>query len=136
MMYVMTHMTFLLSVTLKDYNGARSYDALAEFASSNLKIKCNPFNLDLCSGDELKKLEALLAMSDEEIEEKMIEIENKMDGAESKFSDAVEELQKTYEALQAKHDEEVARIKSESDYKILKSVETFKNQKKNVKEEL
>ena len=125
-----------MSVTLEDYDGARSYDDLAEFASSNLKIKCNPFNLDLCSGDELKKLEALLAMSDEEIEEKMIEIENKMDGAESKFSDAVEELQKTYEALQAKYDEEVARIKSESDYKTLKSVETFKNQKKDAKEEL
>lgn len=119
-----------------DYEGVRSYEALAEFAKTNLKIKCNPFNLDLCSGDELKKLETLLAMSDEEIEEKMIEIETQMDDAESKFSAAVEELQKTYESLQAKHDEEVARIKSEMDYKTLKSVETFKNHKNEMKDEL
>lgn len=123
-------------VFLDDYQGPRSYDALSQFASENLKVKCNPFNLELCAGDELKKLETLMAKSDEEIEDMMVAVEIQMDEAEQKFSEAVEELQKTYESLQTKHDEEVARIKSETDYKTLKAVETFKNQKKEMKDEL
>mmetsp|Transcript_116845 Transcript_116845/g.183746 ORF Transcript_116845/g.183746 Transcript_116845/m.183746 type:complete len:126 (+) Transcript_116845:223-600(+) len=56
---------------LKDYEGARSYDALKKFADENLGPSCGPANLDLCSEGDKTKLESFMKMSAGKLEGKI-----------------------------------------------------------------
>jgi hypothetical protein len=55
---------------LKDYEGARSYDALKKFADENLGPTCGPANLDLCAEKDRTKLEGFMKMSPGKLEGK------------------------------------------------------------------
>jgi len=96
---------------LEDYNGARSYDALKQFAEK-LKPLCSPFNIDLCDADEKKKIEDLEAMGVDALAEKIKEEEKKNTEAEENFKAEVEKLQKKYNELSKEKDDKIAEVKA------------------------
>merc|ERR1712232_217428 len=57
---------------LKKYEGGRSYEDLKSFADANLGPQCGPGeDLHLCSDKVKAKIEKYLAMSKEELQDKM-----------------------------------------------------------------
>eukprot|EP00440_Ansanella_granifera_P043850 gb/GFBE01047518.1/.p1 GENE.gb/GFBE01047518.1/~~gb/GFBE01047518.1/.p1 ORF type:complete len:128 (+),score=51.47 gb/GFBE01047518.1/:1-384(+) len=56
---------------LKDYQGARSFDALKKFAEENLGPTCGPANMELCDDATKKKIEGFMAMSADRLEGKV-----------------------------------------------------------------
>jgi len=62
---------------LKDYEGARSYEALKKFAEENLGPQCGPGeNLDLCDAKMKAKIEGYAKLSTEELDAKILKIVN------------------------------------------------------------
>ena len=60
---------------LKDYEGARSYEALKKFAEENLGPQCGPGeNLDLCDAKMKAKIEGYAKLSTEELDAKILKI--------------------------------------------------------------
>lgn len=118
---------------LEDYQGARTYDALAKFATDNLKPVCSPANLDLCDGDKKKQIEEYMKLSAEDLEKKIEEEEKKLEAAEENFKDEVQKLQDAYQKLSTEKDEKIAAVK-EAGLGLMKSVAGAK--KKEAKDEL
>jgi hypothetical protein len=118
---------------LEDYSGARSYEALAKFATENLKPVCSPSNLDLCDDDKKKEIEALMAKSAEDLTTAIEAEEKKLEAAEETFKTEVEGLQKKYQELMEAKDAEIAAVKA-SGLGLMKSVKAAKD--KAAKDEL
>lgn len=95
---------------LEDYKGGRDFDALVAHANS-LKPSCSLANIDLCSGDEKKTIDAVMAKSDAEIAKVIADGDAKSAQAEADFNKAVEELQATYKALMKKKEDTQEEIK-------------------------
>jgi hypothetical protein len=110
---------------LEDYSGARTYDALAKFATDNLKAICSPSNLDLCDDDKKKEIGDLMAKTDEELATAIEAEEKKMEAAEEGFKAEVEKLQKKYQELMEAKDAELAAVK-DSGLGLMKSVKAAK----------
>merc|ERR1719486_1181408 len=77
---------------LQKYEGGRDFAALSKFADENLKPMCSPANIDLCDADKKKEIEALQAMSKDDLEKKVKEGEQKQKDIESTFKDDVQKL--------------------------------------------
>merc|ERR1712137_1119130 len=103
--------------SLDDYQGGREYDALAKFATDNLKPICSPSNLDICDDDKKKQIEDLNASIEEE--------EKKLTAAEDDFKAEVEKLQKQYQELMEEKDAKLAAVK-DSGLGLMKSVKAAK----------
>jgi protein disulfide-isomerase-like protein len=67
---------------LQDYQGGRDFDALKKFADENLKPICGINNLDLCEPEEKAEIDALLAMSVEDLDKIIEEMNGKITEAE------------------------------------------------------
>ena len=97
---------------LQEYQGSRSFDALKEFATANLKPMCSIKNIDLCDDEKKAQIETYQGMSVEDlenaVEEKMVLIED----AEQNFEKEVEKLQQKYESLEKERSEAVAAVKA------------------------
>jgi len=117
---------------LQKYEGGRDYDALSKFAKENLKPTCSPANLDLCDADKKTEIEALMAMSEGDLEAKVKEGEKKIEDVEKNFKDAVSKLQADYKKLQEDKEKDEKEVK-DSGMGLAKAV--LANKKKN-KEEL
>lgn len=85
--------------SLEDYKGGRDYDALMAFASESLGPTCGPANMDLCDEKQAAEINAVLALSVEDIEAKIAAHQKTIDDAEAHFKSELEILQKTYEGL-------------------------------------
>jgi hypothetical protein len=109
---------------LEDYQGGRDLDALKKFASE-LKPLCSPTNMDLCDDESKAKLEALLALSVEDLTAQIEEGDAKVQAAESHFETELEKLQATYQDLMKTRDDTIAEVKA-SGLGQLKSVKAFK----------
>jgi hypothetical protein len=96
---------------LEDYQGGRTYDALAEFAKENLKPVCSPSNIDLCDEDKKAQIETLMAKSSDDLAAAIVEEEKKLEAAEDDFKASVEELQSTYQKLMETKDAKLAEVK-------------------------
>jgi len=110
---------------LDDYQGARTYDALAAFAKESLVPVCSPANLDLCDDEKKKKIEDLMAVSDEELTASIEVEEKKLEAAEEDFKAQVEKLQATYQKLTEDKDAAIAAVKG-SGLGLMKSVKAVK----------
>jgi len=106
---------------LEDYKGGRDFDDLKKFAEENLKPMCSPSNIDLCDDDKKAQIEALQAMSSEDLDEKINEAEKKMADAEKTFESEVKKLQSTYEQLQKDKETALEEIK-EAGLGLMKAV--------------
>lgn len=106
---------------LDDYNGGRSFDDLAKFATANLKPICSPSKLELCDDDKKKEIEVLMALSEDELNSKIKDEEKKLDDAEEEFKNEVQKLQEKYQALMEEKDAKAAAVKA-SGLGLMKSV--------------
>jgi len=96
---------------LEDYQGGRDYEALKKFAKENLKPMCGPANLDLCDAEKKAQIEALQALSKEDLTKQIEEKKAEMKTLEETFESEVKKLQATYEQLQKDKDETIANVK-------------------------
>lgn len=111
---------------LDDYQGGRSFDDLSTFAKNNLKPVCSPAKLELCDDDKKKEIEALMAMSDDDINTKIAAEEKKLEDAEEEFKNEVQKLQEKYQSLMEEKDAKAAAVKA-AGLGLMKSVLAFKN---------
>jgi len=119
---------------LEDYKGGRDFDALKKFADENLKPMCSPANLELCDDDKKEEIEALMEMSEEDLNAQIAEGDAKIADAESHFKTEVEKLQAAYQKLMSDKDETIESVK-DSGLGLMKSVLAAK-QKSADKDEL
>lgn len=112
--------------SLEDYQGQRTYDALAAFAKDNLKPVCSPANLDLCEAEKKKQIEEYMKLSADDLSSKIEAEEKKLADAEEHFSEEVKKLQETYQKLSEDKDKKMAEVK-ESGLGLLKAVKAFKS---------
>jgi Thioredoxin len=100
---------------LEDYEGQRTYDALAAFAKDNWKPVCSPANLDLCEAEKKKQIEEYMKLSAEDLASKIEAEERKQADAEEHFNKEVKKLLAT-----------LAEFK-DSGLGLLKAVKSFKD---------
>jgi len=110
---------------LEDYKGGRTLSDLKKFASESLGPSCGPANLDLCDDDAKAELEALMALSDEDIASKISEGTKKMEDAEKTFKSEVEKLQAAYQQLMADKEAAVEEVNN-SGLGMLKKVRAYR----------
>jgi len=113
--------------SLQDFDGERSYEALKEFADTNLGPSCGPANLDLCDDEKKAVIEKFLKMSTGKLEAKI----RKAEGTTAKLDADFEALQKTLQDRYTKTEEKkkaaVADIK-EAGLGLMKSVLAHRSQ--------
>jgi len=110
---------------LQDYSGGRGFDELKKFADENLKPICAPGNLDICTDEDRTKIEAVMALSDEELAAKIEEGDKAIKDAEETFQTKLSELQATYQEISKTKDDTIEGVKK-SGLGMLKSVLSFK----------
>jgi len=106
---------------LEDYKGGRTYDELLEFASENLGPTCGPGNMDLCDDEQKKKIESIMALGLEKIEEQVEKMDGEIKGAEEFFETEVKKLQERYETLSKEKDDAIKAAK-DKDLGLMKTV--------------
>jgi len=107
---------------LEAYQGGRDFNTLKKFADENLKPVCSPVNIDLCDATQKADIEALQALSADDLSAKITEEEKKLSEAEETFKSEVSKLQKTYEKLQKEKEDTIAAVKA-SGLGLMKSVQ-------------
>jgi len=110
------------STALDDYNGGRSYEELAAFATENLKPICSPASIENCDDETKEKINKLLEMPPEDLIAEITKVEEKMAAAEAELETKIEGLQTQYEGFMADFEAAVKEIKDESGYGLLRSV--------------
>lgn len=111
--------------SLTDYQGGRSYNDLAKFATDNLKPICSVSNLDLCDDEKKAQIEEYLKLSDADLTEKITSEETKIEKAEEDFKEAVSKLQAEYQKLSEEKDAMIAEV-SAAGLGLLKGVKAAK----------
>jgi len=119
---------------LQTYEGGRDFSSLQKHAQG-LKPSCSPANVDLCDETEKAAIDAISALSDDELKDYIIAGDKKSADAEKLFSSEVEKLQATYQQLQKDKDATVAEIK-ESGLGLHKAVQANRKKTASAKEEL
>lgn len=95
---------------MEDYEGERDLDTLQEFAR-NLKPVCSPSALENCDEEGKKKIEEIMAFSEEDLKSKIEGGEKEIADAEKNFEEELEKLQAQYESLSKSKDTTVATVK-------------------------
>lgn len=120
--------------SLNAYEGGRDLAALQKHAKS-LKPSCSPANIDLCDDKEKADIEAVQALSDDDLAAKIAEGDAKSAAAEKLFTTEVEKLQASYQKLQKDKEASLAEIK-ESGLGLHKAVSAARKKAAKGKEEL
>jgi hypothetical protein len=118
---------------LQTYEGGRDEKALKAFAESKLVAMCSVKNIDLCSEDKKKEIEAFQQMSVADLQKAIDEQEDSLKTIEQDFKKSVEGLQKLYEGYTKEKEEKINALK-ESGLGLMKSVKAAKQ--KESKDEL
>jgi len=113
---------------LEDYQGGRDLSALQKFAKG-LKPVCSPAKIDLCDDDQKAKIQALEALSEKELADKIKEEDKKIADAEKYFKDEVDKLQKKYTSLNEEKDEKIAKVKADG-LGLMKAVQANSKKKR------
>merc|ERR1712045_500245 len=79
---------------LEDYQGAREYSKLSDFAKENLKPICTVSNIELCDDEKKAQIDTFKSKSADELDALITEEESKLEAAEEEFKKEVEKLQK------------------------------------------
>lgn len=93
------------------YEGGRDYDSLKAFADENLGPSCSTENKDLCDEDQLKELEELQALGEDEINSRIKAGEDAIAAASTTFETELKQLQETYEKISKEKDAAIAAAK-------------------------
>jgi len=98
----------------EDYKGGRSFSDLQSFVDENLSSPpCDNSNRGECSAEQLEKLDAAVALSQEDrdaaIEEKVAAVKESEDGVQ----DLLQKLQKQYQDAMTESEELVKKLKGE-----------------------
>ena len=112
--------------SLENYEGGRDYESLEAFAQENLKPTCSAFNLDLCEGEELVKIESYFAMSVEDLMVVVDAVDEIVAKADEEFEKGLEALQEKYMAMMEEHEKNLEAAKAKAGYKMIKNVMAFK----------
>jgi len=110
---------------LDDYQGGRTFSDLSSFAKDNLKPTCSPSKIELCDDEKKKEIETLMALSSDELSEKIAAEEKKLEDAEEEFKNEVQKLQEKYQSLMEEKDAKAAAVKA-AGLGLMKSVVAFK----------
>merc|ERR1712160_174906 len=102
----------------EDYQGGRTYEPLAKFATENLKAVCSPAKIELCDDDKKAKIAELSEMSSSDLTDAI-------KTAEANFKAEVEKLQATYTSLMEKKDADIDAVKK-AGLGLMKSVQAYK----------
>lgn len=102
------------------YEGGRDFDALKEFVDTSLGPSCSSENRDLCDEEQLKALDAVLALTPEERAAQIKEKTEAIDQAEKTFKSEVDKLQARYKELMEEKDATIAAI--QPGLRVLRSV--------------
>lgn len=113
---------------LDDYSGARTFEALDNFATENLKPICSIANINLCDDEKKAQIEKYQGMSEADLDAAVKAEEAKLEEAESSFKQEVEKLQATYQKLMTEKDDALAAVK-ESGLGLMKAVQASKTKK-------
>jgi len=100
-----------------------------------LKPSCTPTNLELCDEEGKAAIEALQALSEEELTTQIEAAEKEIADPSATFDSEVEKLQAAYEKLSAEKDATIAKVKK-SGLGLKKSVLAAKAATEAVNEEL
>jgi hypothetical protein len=119
---------------LEDYSGGRDLEALKAYASG-LKPVCSPANMDLCDEEGKAAIEAVLALSDDEIAKQIADGDKQIADADTTFNDSLEKLQAQYQALVKTKEDTIAAVKK-SGLGMLKAVQAHKKKGAAAKSEL
>jgi len=107
----------------EDYQGGRDYESLKEFADEYVtKPICSIFNTDACSDEEKADIAAVDAKSDEELVATAETIAKLAKEADKKFEAFLDRLNQEYEEEERKHNEALAKIKSDNKFKYVQQV--------------
>jgi len=116
------------------YEGGRDFDSLKKFADESLGPSCGPKDRDLCSAEQLEKIDAVSALSAEDRQASIDKETAAQDAAEKHFKDELEILQATYKKLMEEKDATVAEIAPR--LKLLRQVHAYETSKGDAKDEL
>jgi thioredoxin-like negative regulator of GroEL len=112
---------YYLAGEAEDYEGGRSMTDLKKFVEESLmEAPCTSDNKDACSVEQLKGLEAAMALSSDDRSAKIEELKQKIKDANKAHEKLVEGLQAQYEESMAKTEKIVKDVKGEM--KWLKAV--------------
>nr|ABI14268.1 thioredoxin [Pfiesteria piscicida] len=101
---------------LRDYKGARTYQALSEFAASQFGPRCGPNYMDLCSTEEKQKVKELLAMDVSKLKELTDEKMSEVKKVEGRFDKVKEDFAADYNRASKEKDAKKAKIKESLDF--------------------
>merc|ERR1719334_592999 len=106
---------------LDDYKGARDYDALLEFAKTNLGPQCRPDSMDLCDDEQKAKIELIMAKGLEQLQIEIAALDQDIKSAEEHFEAEASKLDVLFEKLR---EQTVATIRAakDQDLDLLKTV--------------
>jgi len=109
---------------LKDYDGDNQFQDLLLFAKKHLGPCCGPENLELCNQEDKVKIETILAIGIEKLEEEVDEYYKFSEAKEEEFYAQVEKLQEAYEKLEKEKDEVVKGARGK-DLMLLEKVNAY-----------
>lgn len=107
--------------SLEDYEGGRDFEDLDTFAAENLKPRCGPANIELCSDEMKGQIKKIQAMSTAELKKAIAAKDEEVKAVSDHFDAEVEKLQAAYEALEKEKGDKAKAIK-ESGLGLMKSV--------------
>jgi protein disulfide-isomerase-like protein len=99
------------SAEAKDYEGGRTLEDLRKFASTNLGPSCDSKHKDLCTAEDLIRLEEIEALGEKEVATRIETAKAAIELAESTFNEHMNGLQTTYEKVLLEKDNAVAAAK-------------------------
>eukprot|EP00457_Paulinella_chromatophora_P007298 gb/GEZN01007321.1/.p1 GENE.gb/GEZN01007321.1/~~gb/GEZN01007321.1/.p1 ORF type:complete len:219 (-),score=47.79 gb/GEZN01007321.1/:194-850(-) len=105
------------------YEGGRTYDDLKTWADENLGPSCGMATRELCSAEQLEKMDAVAALPKADRDAEIATIEKAIADAETRFKEEVQKLQEMYQKLQA--DNEKAKTDHGPRLKLLRMVNAY-----------
>mmetsp|Transcript_29209 Transcript_29209/g.62110 ORF Transcript_29209/g.62110 Transcript_29209/m.62110 type:complete len:247 (-) Transcript_29209:201-941(-) len=100
-------------VYLEEFGGGdKTFEELKSFAVEKLVPTCNPANLDACSTDKRQDMEAFMAMSYQELDDKIKGMEKHQEDLKASFKNMFATLQKNYDHKIMEKELQITRAKA------------------------
>ena len=110
-------------MSAETYDGPRDYESMLAFAKENVaKPSCSIFQIQNCSPEQQKMIQALEAKSLSELEEIVTLVESKVAHEEADFDAKVAVIQKQYDALVEAFNKDLIKIKQDLNYKYVEQI--------------
>jgi hypothetical protein len=99
------------------------------FATSGLLVPtCSPKNLDLCDAEQKAQIEAIMAMTIEDLDKEVKEFEAAIQNAEEIFDGSTDFLEEEYNTMTRKNAQTKKEVKASTNIAILKAVQSLRIQ--------